>query len=113
MFRKDKLLVHLIVLSIWWVGTAVLGNIFFYPLTVVVMVLLCLYFSVGDGVIEVNVRNNIDSPEVVSLLKSDAKLNTAVEYACSLNSDDFIRFVRMVVEMRDSKSQKALKEASK
>lgn len=54
--------------------------------------------------------NNVSVNEFKDLYNSDADFQQAVSYVYRLSTDDFLRFTRLMVELRDQANQGALKE---
>jgi hypothetical protein len=114
MLDKEKLRTLFVINFVAYVAMLVFGNetvslVFLLSL----LVIGTIHFSTTGNRIILNIRGNLDTPEISSLLKKEEQLNDAVKYGASLGSDDFIRFVRLMVEVRDAKDQKALKETRK
>lgn len=80
------------------------------------MLATCLYFSMRSTVLPRVTKdlfaNNVSVNEFKDLYKNDADFQQAVSYVYRLSTDDFLRFTRLLVELRDQANQGALKEVS-
>lgn len=80
------------------------------------MLATCLYFSMRSTVLPRVTKdlfaNNVSVNEFKDLYKNDADFQQAVSYVYRLSTDDFLRFTRLLVELRDQANQGVLKEAS-
>lgn len=117
MFNVEKLKDFFILYTLFYFTILTVATFSGYKVDSVFFVAFVLLFvlhrSVISNTITINVKGNLETKEVSSLLRNSKELDQATKYALSLDSDDFVRFVRLVVELRDSKSQEALKELRK
>lgn len=109
---RDNILMIIVlaILASWVLDSKQVGQIFM----MVAMLLTALYCSLRPTIIPKNVRNifqdQFSAMEVDERIKGDAEFSQALQYVYNLGSKDFIRFMRLTVELRDQANQRGLKD---